>query len=156
MEMHEGNWVDYSILAFIGISVILGIWRGFVREAMSLITWVSAITIAIIYFEPLSSHLTMTSMVGLKMLMAFVLLILVTLIIGGILGHLVSKLIKFTGFGATDRIIGTLFGLVRGAVIVAVAVLLAGPTPLSKILYGWNQNSFHDLNPCRIDENENT
>lgn len=130
--MQEGNWVDYSILSFIGISVILGIWRGFVREAMSLITWVSAITIAIVYFEPVSNWITMISMVGLKMIIAFVLLVLSTLIVGGILSHLITRLIKFTGFGTTDRIVGTFFGLARGAVIVAVAILVAGPTPLSK------------------------
>lgn len=132
MHIQEGSFVDYSILAFIGISVLLGIWRGFVREAMSLVTWVTALALAILYFEPVSNLFTMISMVGLKMLLAFILIVLSVLIIGGVLSHLIGKLIKFTGFGATDRIVGTVFGLARGAILVALAILVASPTPLSK------------------------
>lgn len=132
IQLQNVNWVDYSIAALVGISVFMGIWRGFVREAMSLITWVSAIAIGVIYCEPVSEHFNRISMVGLRYLLAFVLLVLSVLIIGGILSHLITRLIRFTGFGVTDRIIGTLFGFARGAVVVAVAIMITSPTPFSK------------------------
>jgi len=126
------NWVDYGILSLIGISVLMGIIRGFVREAMSLITWITALVLGVLYCEPLSELFTRISMVGLRLILAFVLIVLTTLIIGGITSHLISRLIKFTGFGVTDRIVGVLFGFARGAVVVAIGIMFALPTPLVK------------------------
>lgn len=130
--IHEVNALDYGIMGLIAVSVLLGTLRGFVREAMSLVTWVTALVVGVIACETVASWLTMISMVGLRIVLAFVLIVLTILIAGGLMSHLIGKLIKFTGFGATDRIIGTMFGLVRGAVVVAAVVLLANPTPFSK------------------------
>lgn len=132
LQLHDMNWVDAGIVSIIGISVIMGVIRGFVRESLSLVTWVSAIALGVLYFERVSNLFTSISMMGLRYILAFVSIVLTVLIIGGILSHLISRLIKFTGFGATDRIIGTLFGLARGALVVAAAIMLASPTPLSK------------------------
>lgn len=132
VQLQNVNWVDLIIAVLIGMSVLMGIWRGFVREAMSLITWISAIAVGVIYTVPVSEHFTRISMVGLRYLLAFVLLVLSVLILGGIFSHLIARLISFTGFGVTDRIIGTLFGLARGAVVVAVAIMITAPTPFSK------------------------
>src|SRR5690242_17198701 len=103
----EINGLDYGILALIMISVLLGILRGFVREAMSLVTWIAAIVLGVLYCDKLSQIFTMISMPGLRIILAFVLIVLCTLIFGGILSYLIGRLIRFTGFGATDRIIGT-------------------------------------------------
>jgi membrane protein required for colicin V production len=130
--MHEINAVDYGIIGLIGMSVFMGILRGFVREAISLITWVAALVIGVLYCETASHWLTMISMAGLRMILAFVLLVLITLILGGLLGYFIGRLIKFTGFGVTDRMIGTIFGLARGVAVVSAAVLIASPTPFSK------------------------
>jgi membrane protein required for colicin V production len=132
LEMQNVNWVDWGILSLVGLSVIMGLWRGFVREAMSLVTWIAALTIGFLYTEPLSEMFHRISMVGLRYLLAFVLLVLSVLIIGGIVSHLITRLITFTGFGATDRIMGTLFGFARGAIVVAAAIMVIAPTPISK------------------------
>lgn len=132
LQVENVNWVDWGILAIVGLSVIMGLWRGFVREAMSLVTWISALTVGVLYCEALSRKFHMISMVGLRYLLAFIILVLSVLILGGIVGYLISRLISFTGFGATDRMIGTLFGLARGTLVVAIAVMLVTPTPLAK------------------------
>lgn len=127
------NWVDYAILALIGFSVLMGIIRGFVREALSLVTWVTALVLGVVYFEPLSEMFTSKiPMVGLRLILAFAIIVLSTLIVGGIISHLIARLIKFTGFGATDRFVGVLFGFVRGAVVVAIGIMVVLPTPLVK------------------------
>lgn len=128
----EINALDYGIIGLIVVSVLMGTLRGFVREAMSLITWITALVCGVIACETVASWFTFTTMVGLRMVLAFVLIVLSILILGGLLNHLIGRLIKFTGFGATDRLVGTLFGLVRGAVVVAAAVLVTNPTPFSK------------------------
>jgi membrane protein required for colicin V production len=133
MDVHEINWIDYGILSLIGVSVIMGIFRGFVREALSLITWITALVVGVLYCETVAGWFSSRiPMVGLRLLIAFILLILTVLIIGGILSYLITRLIKFTGFGVTDRIVGIMFGLGRGLVVIAIAIMIVSPTPFAK------------------------
>jgi membrane protein required for colicin V production len=131
MELFEhSNWLDYGILALISVSVLMGIIRGFVREAMSLVTWVVALTVGILYCQPVAALFTSISMEGVRLLLAFVLLALTTLIIGGIVSYFLARLINFTGFNITDKIIGILFGLARGVVVISLMVMLGEATPV--------------------------
>lgn len=125
------NEVDYGIISIIGISVLFGVLRGFVREALSLATWVVAAILGTLYCDEVGSLFTSINIVGVRLLLAFILIVLVTLIVGGIISHLISKLIKSTRFGMTDRIIGLLFGFARGFVIIAIAVLMVKPSVIA-------------------------
>ena len=124
MNMEHFNWVDLIILGIFGISILLGIARGFVREAVSLITWVTAMVISYFYYEPVAALFTNINLPLARYVLAFVLIALAILIIGGIIGHLIGKLVNFTGFGVTDRMIGVLFGFARGIVIVSCLILM--------------------------------
>lgn len=139
--MQEMNNIDYGIIAAIGISVLMGILRGFVREAMSLVTWITAIIVAVLYSEPVSVYFTAISLAPVRLLLAFILLVLLTLIIGGLISHLVSKLMQSTGFSVTDRIMGSLFGFARGAVIVAMVILVGSSSSSVTATPLW-KNSF--------------
>lgn len=130
--LHDLNWIDYVIIGLIAGSILLGIIRGFVREAMSLVTWVAALAIGILYCEPLASHFTRISVVSVRYVLAFIVLALSVLIIGGIISHIIVRIIRLTGFGVTDRIIGTVFGFARGAAIIAVIVLIGDKHGLQK------------------------
>ncbi len=116
--------IDYGIFAIIAFSVLMGLMRGFVREAMSLITWVTAVTVATLYGETVAGWFNTISMTGVRLILAFVLLVLAVLIIGGVVSHLIGKIIKSTRFSITDRIVGILFGFGRGAVIIALAMVM--------------------------------
>ena len=65
-------------------------------------------------------------------LLAFLSIFLGVLVASGFVGLVLSKMVKAAGFGLADAMLGALFGLLRGAVIVLVLVLLAGLTPLPK------------------------
>lgn len=124
-------WIDYSIIGVIVISLIIGLFRGFVKEAFSLLTWVVAIFIGLTFSREFSSYLdALISYPSARMAVAFVVLFIATLIVGGIIGFLLGELVKKTGLTGSDRFAGMIFGIGRGMLVVALLVMLAGLTPL--------------------------
>ncbi len=124
-------WPDYFLLVIVTISTLLSLWRGFFKEALSVVTWVVALSIAIVYFKPMGDLLSgFISSPTVRNISGFALLFICVLILGGILNHLVAQLVSKTGLTATDRALGIIFGLLRGIVIGALIVMLAGLTTL--------------------------
>ena len=122
-------WVDYVILGIIGLSALISLIRGFVREALSLVVWVAAFWVAWSFFRELAVHLDWFAVPSVRLGVAFAILFVATLMVGALVNFLVGQLVEKTGLSGTDRLIGVLFGATRGAVLVAVLVLLAGLTP---------------------------
>ncbi|TAN51503.1 MAG: CvpA family protein [Methylococcaceae bacterium] len=124
-------WIDYAILGLIGLSALIGLLRGFIREAFSLVLWFLAGWVGLTFSREFSVFLEPSiTQPSMRIAASFGILFITTLLLGGLLGFLLSTLVAATGFGGTDRLIGLLFGVARGAVIVAILVLLAGVTPL--------------------------
>ena len=120
------NWIDYTIIAIIGVSVVISIARGFVREAFSLATWIGAVW-AGIHFHQLASD-WLASYIhsnSIRMLAAFLLLFFCTLFMGSLLSFLVVQCIHKTGLSGMDRSLGSVFGLARGCLMVAITLLMA-------------------------------
>lgn len=125
------NWVDYLILAIILLSVILSVWRGFTREALSLAGWILAFWIAIVFSDnliaALARHIHSPTA---RMIVAFSLLFFATLMLAALINYLAGQIIQKSGLSGTDRILGIFFGLARGILVVALLVLLGGMTPM--------------------------
>jgi membrane protein required for colicin V production len=124
-------WLDILILAVVLLSALISLARGFVREAFSLAIWVLAFWVSWSFFRDLEVPLrewigSPTARLGI----AFGLLMVVTLVVGGLVNYLIIHLVEMTGMSGTDRLIGMVFGAARGILLVAVLVLLAGLTPL--------------------------
>lgn len=127
------NWADIAILTIIGISALISLFRGFVREVLSLVAWVVAFWIAFTFTNPASNLLIdYVSIPTARYVMAFVGLLVVSLIVTGILNHLIGKLVDKTGLSGTDRMLGVVFGMIRGVAVVGVMVFLAGLTPVPR------------------------
>jgi len=134
------NWVDYSILAIIGISVLISIWRGFTKEALSLAGWIIATWVALTFADKLQVMLEPHIQVpSLRLMVAFAILFIATLFLAGFINYLAVQVIKKTGLSGTDRMIGIFFGVARGGVVVAVLVLLGGMTPVPQDPW-WNES----------------
>ena len=125
------NWVDFVLLGIIFVSLSISLVRGFVREAFSLAAWIIAFWVGWTFFRELAVHFEpWVSVPSLRLGLAFATLLLVTLILGAMVNFLVSQLVEKTGLTGTDRLLGLFFGVARGALLVAILVLLAGLTPL--------------------------
>ncbi|MFK5894775.1 MAG: CvpA family protein [Pseudomonadota bacterium] len=137
-------WVDYLIIIIVFISMIISLLRGFVKEALSLAGWIIAVFIGFIYMSQLALLLEpkLSSLPpSILNLLAFSILLILSLIIAGLLNNLIAKLVEKTGLTGTDRAIGMLFGIARGMVLVGVLVLLAGFTMVPQDLW-WKQSVF--------------
>ena len=120
-------WVDYILLAIIAISTLLSLWRGFVKEAVSLASWVAALWIAMLFFYDLADVMQeWIESPTVREWVAFGALFVGTVLVGGLVNFLAGQLVAKTGLTATDRTLGMVFGIARGIVIMAVLVLLAG------------------------------
>jgi len=124
-------WVDYAIIIILTLSALISVLRGFVKEALSLAAWVLAFWVAFTFHQNLATVFAdYISTPSLRLISAFALLFVVTLIIAALVNNLVSQIVKKTGLTGTDRMLGVIFGIARGTVIVAILVLMAGLTQL--------------------------
>lgn len=120
------NWIDSTILGLIGISSVISIIRGFIREAMSLVVWVAALWVTISFSGRLSElfqHHIHSSLI--RTAAAAVVLFFGSLIVGAILNSLITLLVDKTGLSSTDRVLGIIFGVARGVLVVSVLILIA-------------------------------
>ncbi|MEN8178683.1 MAG: CvpA family protein [Pseudomonadota bacterium] len=123
-------WVDILIIGIIALSAVISLVRGFVQEAFSLATWIAAFWVAWFFFRPLAVQFEpWIDVPSIRLGVAYGLLLIAVLLLGGILNRFMGMLVNSTGLNGTDRLIGVFFGAARGAVVVAILILLAGLTP---------------------------
>ncbi len=124
-------FVDYFMLGVIGVSVLIGLWRGFLREVLSLAAWIVAFGVAVFFLEEgvalLAGHVTV---IPVRVILSFGGLFLITLLVAGIVNIVLGQIVLRSGLTGIDRGIGGGFGCLRGIAMIAVLVLLAGFTPL--------------------------
>lgn len=134
------SWIDLVIIVIILISALISLVRGFIKESISLASWIVAGFIAFRYFTPLAEILEpYIDSVTLRTGVAFSILFVCTLIIGAIVNFMASQLVNKTGLSGTDKALGVAFGGARGVLIVTMLVLLAGLTTMPE--ESWWQDS---------------
>lgn len=124
---------DYSVLSIIGFSLFIGLMRGAVREFFSIAGWVLAFYAATTWNIDVVAYLP-TQIPGhtIKVIVAFILVFLGTLFVCSVASTLMTSVIKSTGWGSMNSILGGLVGALRGLLLVCVLVMLAAMTDLPK------------------------
>jgi membrane protein required for colicin V production len=118
--------IDWTILVILIVSSLVSLKRGFTKEALSLATWIIALVIARLFSDRLA--VVMSGLIqsdAWRYTAAFAILFVVTLVVGALINHLLGEFVRMTGLTGTDRVLGMVFGLLRGLVIV-VALLALG------------------------------
>ncbi len=123
-------WIDYSIIGIILISAVIGLFRGFIKESFSLAIWAVAIWIGLTFSRSFSVFIDFIKSPSARIIVAFVILFIITLILGALISYLLGELVKKTGLSGSDRFAGMIFGIARGLIVVSIIVMLAGLTPL--------------------------
>lgn len=130
------NFVDICVLAVIGISALLALSRGLVKEVLSILSWVGAV-VAVIFLmprlQPIVGHYIKEPL--LAQIASGIGIFILALVVFGIANHYLSANVRSSALGALDRSLGLVFGIVRGAVVVCVAYILmswAMPNPASR------------------------
>ena len=104
------SWLDLVILGIIALSALISLVRGFVKEFVSLVTWIVAGVIALRYFSPMAQLLEpFIAAPMVRNVVGFALLFIATLIIGAIVNFILSQLVSKTGLSGTDKALGVVF-----------------------------------------------
>ncbi|SCC11547.1 membrane protein required for colicin V production [Gilliamella bombicola] len=134
------NWVDFTIIGVIAFSALISIVRGFVREALSLISWILAFFISSRFYIYITDYLTYFDSDVIRIAVAIVILFIATLLVCSIVSYIIGQLVQKTGLSGTDRVLGICFGVLRGILVVAAVLFFVDTfTPLSRSVY-WTQS----------------
>ena len=153
--MADLGWIDWTLLAVLAVSMLIGLMRGFVFEVMSLAGWLVS-WFAAQWLAPQAAVYVPIGAPGstVNFAAAFVACFLASLVVWGLLSRLVRLLVQATPLSIPDRLLGAGFGLVRGAVLLlavatAVALTPAAKSPPWQASYGarWLEITRHGLMP---------
>lgn len=133
------NWIDYAILAVLGLSVLVGLFRGLVSEVLALVIWAAAFWVAWLLGPTVAARLTVITLPALRVAAGYASCFVVVLVLGAILRYVVRRLLEGSGLSGTDRLLGMLFGFVRGALLVCVVVFLCQFTGVTREPF-WQQS----------------
>jgi len=130
------TWLDYAVAGVFAVSLLVGVWRGLVREVISVLGWVIAFLAANLFSGPLGPSMPQAIPTPeLRVAAAFVAVFVGALVLSSLAGLLLSKIVKSVGLGGMDRLLGAVFGAARGLLLVAAIALLAGLTSAPRQAY---------------------
>jgi len=120
---------DFAVIAILLVSLLFGLWRGLFYEVLSLVGWPLAFMLSNMYAEGIAQHVPIKNEL-LRTLGTYALVFIAVMMVWGALVLGFTKLVRAIGLGRLDRMLGGLFGVLRGLLVVLIAVWLAGMTDI--------------------------
>ena len=133
--------MDWILLGVVLASLLLGAWRGLVYEVLSLLNWIAAFALAQWLANDLAARLPMgNASEPIRYAAGFVLVFVASLFVLGLVAALIKKLIESVGLRPVDRILGALFGALRGAVLMLAVAAVVAMTPFKSAPW-WQEST---------------
>ena len=120
---------DFAVISILLVSLLFGLWRGLFYEVLSLIGWPLAFMLSNMYSEGVARHIPIQHEM-LRTTGSYALVFIAVMIVWSMLVWGVTKLLRAIGLGKLDRMLGGIFGIFRGLLVVLVVVWLAGMTDI--------------------------
>jgi membrane protein required for colicin V production len=122
------DWIFAGVLT---LSLLLGAWRGLVYEVLSLLSWIAAFILAQWLAPSAAKWLPMQGAgESLRYAAGFVVVFVASVFAGGLVAFLMGKLVSAVGLRPVDRLLGALFGLARGVLLLMAVTVVVNMTPL--------------------------
>ena len=135
------NGTDWVILAILGLSILIGLWRGLIAELLSLVIWIAAFWVAAAFGPAVAAQFEHVITVPIARIgLGYALCFIAVLMVGALLRLVTRRLIWSTGLSGIDRLFGMLFGFVRGVLLVTLLVFLVGLTLFTREPW-WQQSA---------------
>jgi membrane protein required for colicin V production len=123
------SWIDYIIVGVLGLSVLVGLWRGLVSEVLALVTWIAAFWVAWAFGPTVSTYFEhRIDEPSIRLVAGYALCFVSVLVLGALVRFVIHRLVESTGLSGTDRLLGMMFGFARGVLLVSLMVFLLGFT----------------------------
>ena len=138
--------IDIIIVGIVAISALLGVFRGLIKEALSLASWFAAIVAGTLFSSQLADLMeNLINNASLRRIAAFALLFIVVIFTGTLISNLISKLTEAAGLKGADRTLGALFGVLRGMIIVLVVIFIGSQFDISQAWFDGSKLVPHAL-----------
>lgn len=131
---------DYALIGIMSISVLVGLWRGAVYEVLSIMGWPLAFLVSRYVAPQLATALPIANEQT-RVALSYVGVFIAVLLVWAMLAWLLSKLAKAVGLGLVDGVLGAVFGVARGVLVVIALVWTAGMTHIPEQSF-WREAKF--------------
>lgn len=131
---------DYAVIGIMLISLALGLWRGLIYEVLSLLGWPLAFVLSRQFAASFAPMLPVTQDTA-RIALAYALVFIAALIVWAMLVWVFSRLVKAVGLGVLDSMLGGLFGVLRGVLVILILVWLAGTSSIPEQAF-WREAKF--------------
>lgn len=136
------NAADIAILAVLALSTLFGLMRGFVSEVLSLVCWIAAFWVAWAFGDQVAQFYgSWLHEPAARIVAGYATCFVAVLIVGALVGWILRKLLNVSGLRGGDRVLGMLFGLARGLLLVTFVVLMLGFTAAPREAAWWRQST---------------
>lgn len=121
------HWIDIGIIIIVILSTVVGIYRGFIKEVLTLLSWVIGITLAYNFYHLLSPYLEFIKIPIIRSVVAGVIIFISVIMLLSVVNFILSKSLGLVGFKWFDRSLGAGFGVVRAIALMSILVIFLSP-----------------------------